>query len=179
MSLLFEFLHTIIELKYVELTPLYPRILQISLKWIQTDIACTQALSVLRTIAVSATQYGNVDLEPIVTNIPILIMSVNYRSEETPTNVEYQKRIGALLQLLKALVQMESLRERIMQDLSGEMVERLFMPVVMGNPSGDDDSSTYSQEAINLYVYAMGLVHELAKGSSEWMNLQSNLMQLK
>lgn len=166
-------------MKFVELTDLYPRILQVSLRWIQTDIACTQALSVLRTIAVSATQHGNVDLEQIATSIPVLIMSVNHRGEETPMNVEYQKRIGALLQLLKALVQVESLREKISQDLSVEMVERLFMPVVMGNASGDDDSSTYSQEAINLYVYTMGLIDELAKHGSEWMNLRCNLMQLK
>lgn len=92
-------------MKFIELTRLYPRILQVSLRWIQTDIACTQALSVLLTIAVSANQYGNVDLEPIAASIPILIMSVNHRSEETPMNVEYQKRIGALLQLLRALVQ--------------------------------------------------------------------------
>lgn len=74
---------------------------------------------------------------------------------------------------------MESLRERIMQDLNVEMVERLFMPIVMGNPAGNDESSSYSQEAINLYVYAIGLVDELAKRSGDWMNLKCNLIQLK
>lgn len=181
LSLLFEFLHTIIELKFTQLTPLLPRILRIAMNWIQTDIACTQALSVLRTIAVNTPPDQGRLLESLHGSIPIFIVMLTNGAEESSGNLEQQKRVGALLQLFRALLQVDGLRERILEELSEVELRKLFAPVVDGNSSmgSGDDFSIYSADAVNLFAFGLGLVDDLAKISPSWIELHCTLMQQK
>lgn len=177
LSLLFEFLHTLIEMKFAQLAPLLPRILRIALKWIQTDIACTQALSVLRTIAINTPPEHGQILEPLHTGIPIFIMMLN----DGAGNLEQQKRVGALLQLFRALLQVDGLKKEVLGELTEVPLKKLFTPVVDGNSTmgSGDDSSIYTGDAVNLFAFAMALVDDLAKIQPEWIGFYCTLMQQK
>lgn len=181
LSLLFEFLHTVIELKFHQLGPLLPRILRIALKWIQTDIACTQALSVLRTIAINTPADSNSILEPLQGGIPVFILMLNHGAEETAGNLEQQRRVGALLQLLRALLQVDGLKQKVLEELAEAPLKRMFGPVVDGGASmaGGDEASIYSADAVNLFTFGLGLVDDLAKVQPGWIGLYCVLMQQK
>lgn len=181
LALLFEFLHTIIDLKFSQLTPLLPRILCIALKWIQTDIACSQALSVLRTIAINTSLEHADILEPLHSGIPIFIIMLNHGAEESAGNLEQQKRVGALLQLFRALLQVDGLKQKVLEELNEMPLKKLFAPLVDGNSTmaSGDESNIYSADAVNLFTFALGLVDDLAKIQPTWIGLYCILMQQK
>lgn len=181
LSLLFEFLDKIIEMKFAQLTPLIPRILTIALKWIQADIASAQALSVLRTIAINTVPEHENLLEPLHSGISVFIMMLNYRLEETSGNLEHQKRIVALLQLIRVLLHVDGLKEKVLMEINEVPLKKLFAPVIDGNSlmgsSGDD--VVYSIDTVNLFTFALGLIDDLAKIQPSWISLYCDLMQQK
>lgn len=151
-----------------------------ALKWIQTDIACTQALSVLRTIAINTPSENANILEPLHSGIPIFVLMLNHGAEESSGNLEQQKRVGALLQLMKTLLQVDGLKERVLEELNEIPLRKLFVPVLDGKStmaSGDD--SIYSADAVNLFAFALGLIDDLAKLQPSWISLYCSLMQQK
>lgn len=180
LSLLFEFLHTIIEMKFTQLTPLLPRILCIALKWIQTDIAGAQALSVLRTIAINTAPENGKLLEPLHSGISIFIMMLNHGADEFSGNLEQQKRIIALLQLIRVLLKVDGLKEKVVAEINEVPFRKLFAPIIDGNSMmGSGDDATYSADTVNLFAFALILIDDLAKVQQSWSSLYSNLMQQK
>lgn len=167
-----------IELKFTQLKPLLPQILRIALQWIQTDIVCTQALSILRTIAINTPSENSNILEPLYSGIPIFISTLNHGADQSSANLEQQKRVGALLQLMRVFLQVDSLKNKVLEELNEVPLRKLFAPVIDGNStmaSGDD--SVYSADAVNVFAFALGLISDLAKLQPNWINLYCSLME--
>jgi hypothetical protein len=50
-GMLFEFLHSLVTLQVPGLNRLYPHIVTVAMQWIRTELACTQSLSLIYSIA--------------------------------------------------------------------------------------------------------------------------------
>lgn len=182
MALLFEFLHSLIELELPKLPPLYPRIITLALKWIQTDLVCSQAIAVLRTIALNTESEKTHILEPLAKRLPVFFVALDPKESELPTNTEHNKRVCALMQLLRAMVQADSIKMDVLNAIKEDHIQQIFYPLL-----GMDESprlragpvDTYSPEAINLYVCALALVDQLAKVNMEWVPMYTNLLKQK
>lgn len=93
-------------------------------------------------------------------------------------NLEQQKRVGALLQLIRALIQVDGLKQKVLQELTETALRKLFVPVIEGNSTmGSGDDNVYSPEAINVFTFALGLIDDLAKVEPCWVTLYCTLMQ--
>lgn len=99
------------------------------------------------------------------------------KSEDSSSgNLERQQRAGALLQLLRALLKVEGLREKLVAELEEVTVLRVFAPVLEGSAVLGEES-VYTAEAVDLYAYALALVDDLAKVQPAWIRLYCDLMQ--
>ncbi|XP_019880385.1 uncharacterized protein LOC109608400 [Aethina tumida] len=183
MSLVFEFLQALIEKRIPQLTELHPQLITLALKWIHTNIASTQALSILKTIAMQTEKSDNEILKPLVVGLPAFLPALNsMKEDEIPTHTEHNRKLAGLFLLLRAMVQVESIRPKVLQELQPDAVLRVFVPLI-----GEGESprmraahvDTCSTEAVNLYVCAIALIHELSKCDSVWINRHGTLMQYR
>lgn len=180
-SLVFEFIHSLMELKLQKLRRLYPRLLGVALTWIQTDLVCFQALSILRTIAVQTEPFEGHMLEPLLNSMPIFLIALapSQEEEEVPTNIEHNKRLSALTQLFRALLQVDQTKNTVLASLKEDHIVKIFYPLI-GSVSPRlraNTADTFSVEAINLYVNAVALVDQLAKSDAQWVNIYSTLLK--
>lgn len=154
--------------------------INIALKWIQTDLVCSQALAILRTIAVNTDNANSIILEPVLTGLPIFILALG-TGEEIPTNIEHNKRLGALMQLFRALVRADTIGDRVVSALKEETIYNIFGPILgksaLQNRANHADIS--SIEAVNMYVNTLSLVDELAKKNTNWIPVQNKLLNQK
>lgn len=112
--------------------------------------------------------------------IPIFVLMLNHGAEESSGNLEQQKRVGALLQLMRSLLQVDGLKEKIVEEITETPLKRLFLPVLDGNSAmGSGDDSIYSVDAVNVFAFALGLIDDLAKVQPSWIGLYCSLMQQK
>lgn len=181
MTLLFEFLHFLIQLKLPKLVPLHPRLVNVALEWIKADLVCSEALAILRTVAINTTEDECIILEPFLSGLPIFLLAIENGKEEIPTHIENNKRLSALMELLRALVKAESTCNRVLGVLKQELLSKIFVPLLgdKSPSSRPSNANTYSAEAIVLYVNAIALIDELAKHDNKWIELHISLMQQK
>lgn len=85
-------------------------------------------------------------------------------------------RLGAMLQLLTAMIQMKAIGQQLTRELHQDVVKHLFQPL-LGDGSPRSNECTCSEESVNLYIYALGLVGKLEKCDSNWMCLLNSLLQ--
>lgn len=83
-----------------------------------------------------------------------------------------------LLQLLRVMVQVGTIRVRILEELKVEVVAKLFRSFMDGDIS-PNDPDIGSIEKCDLYTHGLALVNELAKHDINWMTLENNLMQYR
>lgn len=179
-ALVFEFLNFLIGIKLPEMNPLYSVLIQIALKWIHTDLVSSQALALLKSIAVNVDNNDNRILEPLVQGLPIFLNTIDCsRSEDSPDYIEQNLKIAGLFQLLKIMSQVPSIRPKILEDLKvGTVCKVLGCLQDIESPRGStSDLDLANIDTVNLYVHGISLVNELAKHDVAWMNVQTNLMQ--
>ncbi|XP_044272834.1 uncharacterized protein LOC123016480 [Tribolium madens] len=182
-ALVFEFLGFLTAIKVPAVASMYPILIQIALKWIHTDLVSSQALALLKSIAVNVDENENGILEPLVQGLPIFLNTLDSsRNEDGPSYVEQNLKIAGLLQLLRIMTQVSSIRPKILEDLKVSTVCK-----VLGCLQDAENAPNYKSndldmaniDTVNLYVHGIALVNELAKHDITWMNLQTNLMQHK
>lgn len=181
MALLFEFLHFLLQLQLPKLAPLHPQFVNIALKWTQTEFVCSNALAVLRTVVLNQSEEDNNILEPVLEGLQIFLMAIENNEEEIPTHIENNKRLSALMELLRVLVKASNTRTKVLAVLKEELLLKIFTPL-LGDKSPRTRASsenTYTPEAVLLYVNAIALIDELVKHDLQWINLHNNLMQQK
>ncbi|KAL3273249.1 hypothetical protein HHI36_014703 [Cryptolaemus montrouzieri] len=179
-ALIFQFLHYLIQMNLECLKPFYSKFIQISLQWVQSDVVSHQSIAILKTIAIN-TSAGKTDiLKPLGVSLPVFLLALDYGTQEDiPTHTEHNRKIGALLQLLRVMMRVDHLKPKILMELKEETILKVFYPLL-----GDDsprlranDHNTCSEEAINLYTHALALVDELAKHDVSWVTIRENFLQ--
>ena len=180
-SIVLEFLHTLMELSLPQLKLHHQRLIETSLKLIQNNGVDSQAMSLMRIVALNTDSESRYILEPILNSLPAFLTDLESKDEEIPTNVEYNKRISILMELLKVLVQTESFRDRVLSIVKLEHIEKIFSPLICNRSPRTRacDADTSSAEAVELYINALVLVHELARCNHFWSEAQQNLLQQK
>lgn len=180
-SLVFEFIYSLMEMKLTKLKRLHPKLLTVALKWIQTDLVCFQALSILKTIALQTEPFEGHTLKPLLNSMEIFLIALTPGDEEVPTHIEHNKRISALMQLLRALLQVEDTKTYVLCSLKEDHVLKIFYPLIgcLSPRLRANDADTYSIEAVNLYVNAVALVDQLAKTDAQWIHMYQNLLKYK
>lgn len=171
-AMVFEFLHVIMELKMNDLVSMHPKLLSIALKWIQTDLVCSQAIAILRTIANNTEKSNFGILEPILTSIPIFTLALDNNGD----NIEHNKRIASIMQLFQVLVQNESFRDKILHHLNEDTLYRVFEPLL---GSKTCNINTSYEETINMYIYALSLIDKITQFNTKWVMLQRKLLEQK
>lgn len=104
-------------MRLVKPKQLHLRIMHLALRWIETDVACTRALSLLRIIADQNSKEDLNMLEPLLTGLPVFLVSLNCAADDATRDLEHNRRTGALLQLLRTLAQAKYSRDRVLRDL--------------------------------------------------------------
>ncbi|EFA07883.1 hypothetical protein TcasGA2_TC005457 [Tribolium castaneum] len=182
-ALVFEFLGFLTEIKVPAVTSKYADLIQIALKWIHTDLVSSQALALLKSIAVNVDENKMEILEPLVQGLPIFLNTLDSsRNEDGPAYVEQNLKIGGLLQLLRIMTQVATIRPKILEDLKVATVCKVLgclQDAENVSNSKTNDLDMANIDTVNLYVHGIALVNELAKHDITWMNLQTNLMQHK
>jgi hypothetical protein len=180
-GLVFEFLNFLIEKKAPSVIMVHAVLLQMALKWIHTDLVSSQALTMLKSIAVNVDKNDIGILEPLVQGLPIFLTTLDCsRNDDGPDYIEQNLKIAGLFQLLKIMSQVPTIRPKILEDLKLRTVCKIFgclQDIDGGKVKNDLDMANI--ETVNLYVHGMALVNELARDDVAWINLQSNLMQHK
>ncbi|CAH0563585.1 unnamed protein product [Brassicogethes aeneus] len=187
LGIVFEFFLGLLERKLPYLDELRPKFIAVTLKWIQNDHVSSQALNILKSIAVNTQNHDNVILEPLIAGLPVYLLSLNTLQGNIPSNNEHNKKLVALLQLLEAMLKVDSLRDKVLKDINPESIGKVFLPLT-GEEGAGDVSKTKSHsyksmesventESINLYVYGLSLVNMLAKYDPDWAKKQTRLMQ--
>lgn len=180
-SCIFEFLNCFIQVRLPSITSKYECIIQLALKWIQTDLVSSQALALLRNVAVHVDKNDHKILEPLHQGLPIFVTTLDSsRNEESPDYIEQNLKIAGLLQLLKIMAQVPSIRPKVLEDLSLKTMCKIFGPIKEKDNSikvGPNELDMANLETVNLYIHGIALVNELSKTDMGWMNLQTTLMQ--
>ncbi|GJQ81759.1 hypothetical protein Trydic_g306 [Trypoxylus dichotomus] len=163
MSLVLTFLHSLVELRLSKLVPFYERLVRVSLRWLQSEVVSTQALVILRTIALQ--DVGANILEPILNvnnSLSLLLLELEHKTDEIPTNLEYNMKLSSLMELLLSLL-------KIFSPILGDRTPR----------QRANDVDTTSKEAITLYTISLTLIYELSKYAEVWEKMYSCLIQQK
>ncbi|KAK4873864.1 hypothetical protein RN001_013224 [Aquatica leii] len=181
MTLAFAFLHFIIKLRRPNLPGLDSRLVNLALNWIQVDFVSSDALAILRTVAVNATEETCIILNPFLNSLPLLLLSITNGEEEIPTHIENNKRLCSLMELLRALMKAEITRRRVLTILKEDVFMKIFMPLIgCSSPrTRASNMNTSSAEAILLYVNSIALIHELLTYDEYWIGFFTDLMQHK
>ncbi|XP_018319002.1 uncharacterized protein LOC108732610 isoform X2 [Agrilus planipennis] len=178
MALLLEFFHAVIEMKIPKIELLHSRMVALALKWLQVEAVCSQALAVLRTVAVNSA-YDSTISEQLMVGLPIFTFVLNVSEDDFSASIERNKRLNALMQLLKVLVLCPNSQSRIVNAIENEYLEKIFLPL-LGLKSPREratDASTMSPEAIGLYVNAVALIVELAKINPACVDMRDELLK--
>ncbi|KAJ8930918.1 hypothetical protein NQ314_016242 [Rhamnusium bicolor] len=185
-SLVLEFIHSLMLHDIVSIINLHAKISTLAIDWVNSEGVSYQALAVLTKIIEKNTE-GEAEknsselLQSLIKALPSLLLIL--QSNSMPSNMESCRRLGALLQLLRAMLQANSIRTNVLHILKEETIEKVFMPLQLDNLIDclprlkSNDTNMSSTDAVNTYLYALGLVNELAQHDASWLALQSALME--
>lgn len=179
LSVVLDLIHCLIEIKVPQISSLYTQIIPLTLEWIQESTVSYQALAVLRTIAVKVDRKENKILESLIVGLPMFLLVLNsVKDEGFVFHSEYNKRLGALLQLLTAMIQVKTIRANVVKELHEDIFTKILFPL-LGDNSPRSSEHTCSTDAVNLYVYALALVGELVECDKSWTTFMNNLLRNK
>lgn len=96
------------------------------------------------------------------------------------------KRLASLLQLLRMMLKSSSISESVLNALKQELLMSIFSPVLYEDLNtvnfprlkvNEDNTTTTSY--VDAYIYAVGLVYEVAQYDARWLEMLSVLMDSK
>lgn len=193
MTLLFEFLHSLIELRIPQLAVLHGRMVRMTIGWVQTEMVSSKALALLRSIAVQPDdpeqqQQQQHVLEPLASGLTVLLHIIDTAVPAGDLlHSEQCNKLTALFQLLRVLACNDTLQSRVFATLKQSSVLRVF-DALLGtddepmsvttltqgsypNASGEHLlhlKDGFTSELNELYVHAVALVCALATYSEQW-----------
>lgn len=186
-SVILEFIHSLMILDTEPITDLNPKITSLAINWISSEWVSFQALAVLTKIVENVLETENDKtnaeiLQSLVGSLPVFILIL--QSNAIPSNMESCRRLGAVLQLFRGMIQAASIRPSVLHVLKEEFIARVFIPLQSDNLNVEclpifksSDAGVSSTDAVDTYLYALGLVNDLAQYGVNWLGLQSTLME--
>lgn len=169
------------------ITDSYPKITKLAINWVNSEWVSFQALVVLTKIVENVLETENKNSEIIqllVDALPALFLILQVNA--IPSNMESCRRLGVLLRLFRGMLQGTGLSANVLQTLKEELIAKVFVPLQSDNLSVEclpifksSDTGVSSTDAVDTYLYALGLVNDLAKYGGNWLGLQSTLMENK
>ncbi|KAJ8953996.1 hypothetical protein NQ318_004287, partial [Aromia moschata] len=186
-SLLLEFIHSLMRHDIESLTHLHPKISRLAINWVNSDWVSFQALIILTKIVEKAAEeendtYNCEALQTLVVSLPAF--SLLLQSNALPSSMESCRRLGALLRLFRALLQAGSVRVNVLQLLKGNALEKVFVPLQSDSLGLEclptlrcENGDVSSTDAVYTYLYGLALVNELAQHDASWLGMQSTLME--
>lgn len=204
LALLFEFLHSLVELRVAQLSVLHARMVRLALGWVQTEMVGARALALLRSVAVQPSEAQQQVLEPLASGLSVLLHIIDSSVESgSLAHTETCHKLIALLQLLRVLVCNDALQNHVFATLKQTSILRIFeallgedesqsssISVRLGGTNGaagesytmfgQQSSAHHLKEAFcselnELYVHAVALVCALATYCEQWEPLMSRV----
>lgn len=176
---LFEFIHFLLEINKDSFQSFYPKLINCCIEWIESENVSVYTLGILRTIALSTPSDKRSLLRPLVTNMPLFLLNLESSpDEETPTNLSYNRKMTALVQLIAAMIKVD---RKIVLELKQEMIMKIFHPLINNDKLRQKapNIDTCSEECISLYIMAIALVNDLVQYDIGWQTLQEMLFEQK
>ncbi|KAK7861995.1 hypothetical protein R5R35_013537 [Gryllus longicercus] len=181
-GLLLEFLQQLVSLEVPSIIPLYPRLVKVNVPWIQTALACTQSLGLLRSIIVDVKKgtLNNTIKESVSVlleeQLPVFLTMLDLGKGEDacPMNGETRSRITALLQLLREMCCIKNLSDKILSFINQTVVQKLCQGLILFDIK--ENSNLFQKDLIALNIYTLSFVAELAKHNGYWVNFFMELL---
>ncbi|KAF7278754.1 hypothetical protein GWI33_007987 [Rhynchophorus ferrugineus] len=176
-SVVLQFLDFLIEMEVPEVSAHFLRIISTAIKWIQESTVSFQALAILTTIANNTdVKSENEILTALAVGLPTFILLLNScKDDSIVLHSEYNKRLGALLQLLTVIIQVKEISSKLISDLQEDIFRKIFAPL-LGDDSPRLSENTCSIESVNLYIYALKFLTQLVNCDKSWMEFLNNLL---
>lgn len=112
-ALVFQFIHNLIEKDMECLKQFYPKFIDISLNWVQSDIVSPQSIAILKAIAIRTSEENSDILKPIGISLPVFLMCLESGSQDDESiHTQHNRKIGALLELLRVLMNVNLLKPK-------------------------------------------------------------------
>nr|XP_012138993.1 PREDICTED: uncharacterized protein LOC100879112 isoform X2 [Megachile rotundata] len=150
-TLMMEFLSSLVKLKLSALVPLYPSCVKTAMTWVPVEQVCSKALSLIRVTVIDARRtktFSEVLAELDASVLMLIINSVNEEIQEKhELSSETEMRLAELMQLFQEMVKISTLRTK--------------------NPT------------TNLCIHALALTADLATNNSQWLTAYSELLRNK
>lgn len=186
MALILEFIHSLMVHQVESLAVFYPKLTTISLNWVNSDWVSYQALSVLSKIVETSADADDVTktetLQQVINSLPAFVLIL--QSHAVPSNMENCRRLGALLQLFRNLLRIDEVRSNVLQAVKEDSIAKIFTPLQLDSLGVEwlpilksEDTSVTATDAVDTYLYALGLVNDLTQYGANWLSLQSTLME--
>ncbi|KAB0793304.1 hypothetical protein PPYR_12924 [Photinus pyralis] len=178
-AVVFQFLHFVMQKRRPNIKLLDKRLVNLALKWVQVNHVCSNAYEILRTLAANVTEETSITLDPLLTSLPIYLLDIVNGEEEVNTNIETNRRLKSLLELLRSLIRTDSTRERVLAILKEDLFIKIFVPLLNKSPTKTRAhyTSTQTLDAVLLYASAIVLISELCKYDGMWRSFFADLMQ--
>nr|CAD7260768.1 unnamed protein product [Timema shepardi] len=145
-SVLFEFLESLVMLQVPGLSSIYPDIVKEAMNWIPTNMACTKSLQLICTIAMETRKEacGSQEalwlrvLEQLDHGLSRLLLILDTGGDENfPVDADTRTRLTSLIQLLQEMSKTSSLKQKILDAVNSQAphaLAKLPLPVG-GKPS--------------------------------------------
>ncbi|KAJ8965606.1 hypothetical protein NQ317_004365 [Molorchus minor] len=157
---------------------------KLAINWVNSEWVSYQALVVLTKITERARENDN------STEISNMLMAALpsfmfiLRSNAAFSNMECCRRLGALLQLFRAMLQNGNFRAHTLQSLKIESVKEVFTSLQSDDLQLDslpyfksENGSATSTDAAHTYLYGLGLINDLVQYDAHYLDLQGTLME--
>lgn len=179
-GLILDFLHQLVSLQVPAVVPLYPRLVKVTVPWIETSLACTQSLCLIRSIIGDIKQVSNNPVkDSVITQLeellPVFILMLDFgKTEENTMTAETRIRLTALLQLLREMCSVKVLCEKLISSLNQMVLQKLFQEIISSDIK--ESNNIFQKDFIIFIVYAMAFVSELARHDSVWVKVFMDLL---
>ncbi|XP_017785577.1 PREDICTED: uncharacterized protein LOC108568798 [Nicrophorus vespilloides] len=178
MSIVFRFVHSLIELKLPNLVPLYARMVYVALRWVETEVVSYEALRIVRTVATSSKLEDMQLFEPLMKALPVFMIDLQHIDEDTIMNIEHCRRLSSVMELFTALLKVEHTKQTVVDTLNEDLVCKIFVPLIGSSPRLPS-ANNCTPEAITLYIHTFALINEIACIKSEWVTPLQELLQYR
>ncbi|XP_003702606.2 protein CIP2A [Megachile rotundata] len=184
-TLMMEFLSSLVKLKLSALVPLYPSCVKTAMTWVPVEQVCSKALSLIRVTVIDARRtktFSEVLAELDASVLMLIINSVNEEIQEKhELSSETEMRLAELMQLFQEMVKISTLRTKVMQFLNEQMIYKLLSPVMDTEVcvTGDWPGNFIQNPTTNLCIHALALTADLATNNSQWLTAYSELLRNK
>ncbi|XP_026666939.1 uncharacterized protein LOC108621991 [Ceratina calcarata] len=184
-TLLMEFLASLVKLKLSALVPLYPLCVKTAMMWVPVEQVCSKALTLIRVTVIDSRRTQSCSEVLAELDASVLMLIINIENDQVQgkceLSLEAETKLAELMQLFQEMVKTPALRTKVMHSLNEQMIRKLLNPMLNSDTCGGGDwPGNFNQNpTTNLSIHALALTADLAAHNSQWMALFIELLQKK